>query len=324
MLVRLFRTNQPGILVMLLILVPGLFLRHWAVCPPDLSGGMPLARAVAWLAGLAPWIHGTLVALWVSALAILVNLVANTVELTDRRNHLTVLLVPLAMALTVPPGMAGAAFFGLPFVVWAMHRVWSMGSGGKVLAALFDAGLLLGIAAMFDVSYAFMVVVVWSSVSVIRPFQWREYLVPLLGSALVFYLGWGVLRLLHIPGWAPLRTVMATTMGMGHPPVGFRWSLLLVLIPLTLVAIVRFSQQYSRGVVREQNIRSAFIAFSLTLGLIALLIRLVTGVFPGVLLAVPLAMLTPFALAGTRKAWIGELAVGCLLLLALWLQYTAA
>ncbi|MBX2972120.1 MAG: hypothetical protein KF797_03370, partial [Flavobacteriales bacterium] len=191
MLARLFRSNQPGVMVLLLLLVPGLFLRHWMAAPPELSGGMPLARALAGLSGMAGWVHGTLVALCACILAILVTVLMNETELVDRRNHLPALLVPLAVALAVPPGSAGAGFFGLPFVVWAMHRTWSISSGGKALGALFDAGLFIGIAAQLYVPYAFLLVVVWASVSVIRPFQWREYLVPLVGVALVFYMGWG-------------------------------------------------------------------------------------------------------------------------------------
>jgi hypothetical protein len=104
-------------------------------------------------------------------------------------------------------------------------------------------------------------------------------------------------------------------------PRGHGWSLALLCVPLLLVSALRFMQQYDRGVVREQNVRSAFIAFGLTMGLLGALVRWITGVFPAVFVALPLAMLATFGLLGQRKAWLGELAVGCLLLLALWIQY---
>lgn len=321
MLVRIFRSNQPGVLVLLALLVPALFLKHWLAPPPDLSSGMPLARVFMALFEHVPWAYGTMVALCVASLAVLVSVVMNEAELTDRRNHLPILLVPLALALTVPPGGAGAAFFGLPFVMWAMQRTWSISSGGTALGPLFDAGLLLGVAVLFHVPYAFVLVVVWSSVSVIRPFQWREYLLTVLGMALVCYLGWGVMRLAHLPIQAPLRTVVGSTIGLGQMPRGHGWSLALLAVPLLLVSALRFMQQYDRGVVREQNVRSAFIAFGLTMGLLGALVRWITGVFPAVFVALPLAMLATFGLLGQRKAWLGELAVGCLLLLALWIQY---
>ncbi len=321
MLARTFRSNQPGVLVLLLLLVPGLLLPHFWATPPALVQGMPLALVYAHFFGLGGWVYGTAVLCTTALLALQVTLLTNATDLVDRRHHLPGLLVPIAVALTVPPGAAGAAFFGLPFVVWAMHRTWSISSGGKALGALFDAGLLLGIAAQFYVPFAFLLVVVWASVSVIRPFQWREYLVPFVGLALVFYLAWGVLRLMHLPAGEPLRTVVGSTVGLSKAPYGFGWTLALVLVPLLLVSALRFTEHYGRGVVREQNIRSAFIAFSITMLLLAGLVSLIAGVFPVVLLAVPAGLLATFGLIGTRRAWLGETAVFCLVLIALWLQY---
>lgn len=324
MLVRLFRSNQPGVMVVLALLVPGLFLGHFWATPADLSGGMPLARALAGLFARYPWVYGAAVTLTVVAMALQVTALMNATELTVRRNHLPALLVPIALALVAPPGGVGAAFFAMPFVVWAMHRTWSMTSGGSALGPLFDAGLLLGIAAQVYVPFAFLLVVVWASVSVIRPFQWREYLVPFIGVVVVFYLAWGILVLQHSTAVSPLRTVIGSTIGLVRAPAGFGWTLALVLAPLLLVAMLRFIEYYGRGVVREQNIRSAFIAFGLTLALLCLLARFITDRFPVVLVAVPLAMLATFAVVGTRRAWLGEMAIGSLLLLAIWLQYAPA
>ncbi|HOY28685.1 MAG TPA: hypothetical protein PLR96_06905 [Flavobacteriales bacterium] len=324
MLARVFRSNQPGVLVLLLVLVPALFLPNWWAAAPDLGQGMPLMR---WLAGsfkAAGWTYCLAVMLWVAVMAVQVAFLLNETELVDRRNHLSGLLVPLALALSVPAGGAGAAFFGLPLVIWSMHRTWSISTGHKALGALFDAGLLLGAAAQFYMPYAFLLVVVWASVSVIRPFQWREYIVPFVGVVLVFYLAWGVQRLADIPDQAPLRTIIRSSMGFTGAPAHFGWIVSLVLVPLLVVASLRFAEHYGRGVVREQNIRSAFIAFGLTMALLGVLVQLIGGRFPVVLVAVPLAVLTTFALIGTRRAWLGELAVACLLLFAIWLQYGGA
>lgn len=322
MLVQLFRSNRPGVLLLLLLLVPALFWPHLLAAPPDLSGGMPLARLFGWLFSLGSWMHGAVVLALVAILAIQVTVLMNETELAVRRNHLPGLLVPLAVALAISPGAAGAAFLGTPFIIWAMHRTWSISSGSKALGALFDAGLLIGLAAMCYMPYAFLLVVVWASVSVIRPFQWREYLVPFLGVVVIFYMAWGLQYLIDAPPWDPLRTVAASTNGLGHPPEGYGWTVGLVLVPLVLIAMLRFTEYYGRGVVREQNIRSAFIALALTLVLLGGLVQLITGHFPWALLVVPGAVLATFAFLGTRRAWVGEATVLCLLVLAMWSQYT--
>ena len=322
MLVQLFRSNRPGVLLLLLAVVPALFWPHLLATAPELSGGMPLARLFGWLSGLGSWVHGAVVMAIVAILAIQVTVLMNETELAVRRNHLPGLLVPLAVALTIPPGAAGAAFLGTPFVIWSMHRTWSISSGGKALGALFDAGILIGLAALCYMPYAFLLVVVWASVSVIRPFQWREYLVPFLGIGVTFYLAWGIQFLMDAPPWDPLLTVAASTIGPGRTPEGYGWTVGLVLVPLMFIAMLRFTEYYGRGVVREQNIRSAFIALALTLVLLGGLVQLITGLFPVAVVAVPGAILATFAFLGTRRAWVGEATVLCLLVLAIWSQYT--
>lgn len=321
MLARLFRSNQPGILVLVLLLVPALFLPHlWAKAPP-MGTGMPLARMLHQLFQAAPWCYGVLVLLAIAGLAVQLATLVNETELVDRRNHLPALLFPLVLATGAPTGGFGPALFGMPLVLWAIRRAWSISNNGPALAALFDAGLLLGFAAMVFVPYALLIVVVWASVSVVRPFQWREYLVPVLGIALVFYLAWGFLKLNGVEEHRPLLTVTLTD-GPPRPATSaFRWMAWILMVPLLLLALMRFVEYYGKGVVREQNLRSAFIAFSITLGLLCVFLHLLNGRYPTVLQAVPLSTLFTYAFIGTRRAWLGEMAIAALVVMALWMQY---
>lgn len=321
MLARLFRSNQPGILVLVLLLVPALFLRHLGATAPHMEGGMPLAAVLHGLFQNAPWTYGTLVLLTVAWLAVQLAVLMNETELVDRRNHLPALLFPVLLAMGAPPGAFGPALFGMPLALWGIRRAWSISNTGSALTPLFDAGLLLALAAMFFLPYVLLIVVVWASTSVVRSFQWRDYLVPVLGSALVFYLAWGMLKLMEIQGQPFLHTVSLQD-GPLHPAsASYRWMAILLLAPLTLIALLRFAEHYGRGVVREQNLRSAFIAFGIMLGLLCVFLRVLNSRYPGVLEAVPLAMLFTYTFIGTRRAWIGETALAIALVLALWMQY---
>ena len=321
MLVRLFRTNQPGILLVLLVLLPLLFAAHFQAAVLDGASGMPLQQLVARWLGRMSWAFGIVQVLVVGILALQITGLVNGADLVDRRNHLPALLFPLCLAVFAEPGSLGSALFGMPFVVFAMRRTWSMNSGGPAMSALFDAGLLLGIASLFYMPYAFVLVVVWASVSVIRPFQWREYLVPLVGIALVFYLAWGVLNLLGVDEWRPLRTVVDSGPSPTVVPAWFTVARAAVLVCISIVALLRFAEHYQRGVVREQNLRSSFLAFATALGVVMALLSFLTDRVSPVLITVPLSMLAVHAFLGTRRAWLGELAVLVLFGRALWRQY---
>ncbi|MCB0770278.1 MAG: hypothetical protein KDC00_07720 [Flavobacteriales bacterium] len=321
MLVRLFRSNQPGVLAFLLLLVPGLFLGHVRTPAPLMERAMPMQHLAQGLYTSVPWSYGVFQLVLVFLVAVQLTALMNGAELVDRRNHLPALLFPLLLATLAAPGDLGPAFLGMPFLLWGLRRTWSITSGGPALSPLFDAGLLIGLAALCYMPYAFLLVVVWASVSVIRPFQWREYVLPLVGQLLMFYLAWGVLRLLGVDDWQPLRTILVP----GPSPKvqgGAREMMLLVLLATMLaVSLFEFTRQYTRGVVREQNLRSSLLAFCATSGLLIFLVMLLNDRYPAVLLAAPLASLFTFGSLGTRRAWLSELAVGVLLALAIWKQY---
>lgn len=321
MLVRLFRSNQPGVLIGLLGLVPMLFLRHLQLPPVPPEASMPLQTLLDVLFAAAPWTHGVVLLATICAISVQLIGVMGEAELVERRNHLPALLFPVLLAALAPPGSLGPALFGMPFVLWSMRRTWTLTSGGGALRPLFDAGLLLGLAAQLYMPYSFLVVVVWASVSVVRPFSWREYLVPLLGLLLIFYLAWGSLTLAGAGVWYPLRTISRPapfTPKEGDPLPGVLGILLLAFLAISLY---QFARQYNRGVVREQNLRSAFLAFVATLGVVIGSVSMLNNWYPPVLLAVPLSLLFTFALIGTRRAWLSELGGLSLLAMAIWKQF---
>ena len=307
MLAHLFRSNRPAILVGLVVLVPLLF-PGYLVRPVAPAGQvMPLYGAFRSLLGDAPWAIGIATLLLVAFLAIQVTGLSNASDLMDRRNHLPALLFPLLFAAFDRSAVLDPALTGMPFVLWSLRRTWSLTNRSDARAQLFDSGLLMGIAALFYLPYLFLVVVLWASVSVIRPFDWREYVLPLLGSAVAIYLAWGVMRLLGETPWPW--------------PRGQRWLLHALLWPVVAVALYRYADSYQRGIMRVKNIRSGFLGFCVAIGVIMAAVWLLNQAFPPVLLAIPLSVVVSYAFMSDRRAWLSESAVVCLLVLALWVQW---
>ncbi len=321
MLIRLFRSNQPGVLIGLLVLVPLLFLRHLLVPTDPAVAAMPLQEILQALFMAAPWTKAAFLLVTICTISVQLIGVMGEAELVERRNHLPALLFPILLATLAAPGSLGPALYGMPFVLWAMRRTWTITSGGGALSALFDAGLLLGIAAQFYMPFAFLVVVVWASVSVVRPFSWREYLVPFIGTLLVFYLAWGALTLGGVGEWQPLRTIALPAPFSPMKNDLFQAILSVMFLAFLAISLFQFARHYNRGVVREQNLRSAFLALVATLGVVIGLVLALNEWYPPVLLATPLALLFTFALVGTRRAWLNEVAGLALLAMAIWKQF---
>ena len=318
MLTGLFRSNQPAVLLTALVLVPLLFAAAFTGAPVPEGVHMVLFQVLLDKAGASVPVQGGIAIGLVLILTVQLASLVNNTEQTVRRNHLVVLLFPVLFALFHRSVLLDPALAGMPLVIWAMRRAWSISNTGPALGPLFGAGLLLGLSALVYLPYAFLVVVVWASVSVIRPFQWREYLVPVLGAAVVFYLAWGVLHLNGLTPWRPLLTVADP-----RPPAleaaPWSWRMLRagVLLLVMLAALYEFTASYQRGVMQVKNLRSSFLALGAALSVVMGGVYALNNDFPPVLLAAPLSVLAIHGFLGNRR-----MALWVLLALALWAQWT--
>lgn len=322
MLAAIFRSNQPAVLLAVPLVVGALFLPALWQQPVPSAGLMPLAQLVQDLLGQSPWAHALAGWFLTTVVTVQMAVLFNALELYDRRNHLPALLLPITLAGLGGPGAYDPALLGMPFALLAFRRAWSINNTGAALGALFDASLLIGLAALCYLPYAFLLAVLWASASLLRPFAWREYVLPTLGLAFVFYLAWAALVLLHRTPWRPLPTVMAPDQVPAMIWSGTaRRAFLVLLIPQLLLAFAAFNRSHAQSVMRGKNLRSSFMAFAMALVVLMAMLSLLRGGFPAVLAAVPAAALLGYLHMGPRRAWLAETAVLGLVLTAIWARW---
>lgn len=306
-------------------MIPALFLPGWWKMTIVPANSMPFFAVLADLSQKAYWLPGALTMLVVSICSIQLSAIANNLELLGQRNHLPALLFPLLLAVLSPNLVLEPALLGMPFVLAAMGRTWSIASRPMVLGALFDAGVLLGLAALFHLPFAFLLVVVWASVSVIRPFQWREYLLPVVGVAVILYLAWVTHSLFYTTEWRPLHTVLSglsptsRAMALSDPAAWSVRALLFLFVPVSLMA---YAARYQHSVMREKNLQASFMAFFFASVVLMFIAYLMEGSYPAVLLVAPFAVFGSHALYRKKRAWLSEAAVLILLFAGLWAHWT--
>lgn len=318
MLAGLFRSNQTAVLLAVPLVVAAFFLPALWHPGPVSQLNMPIAGLVESLCAGTPWLRELIGLVLVGLLAAQLALLVNGVELMGRPNHLVALIFPLILAGLSTGPVYEPALLGMPWVVMAMRRAWSVPNTGPVLARLFDTGLLIALAAFCYLPYAFLLIAVWAGVSLVRPFAWREYAVPTVALALAFYLCWAVLHLAGHTPWRPFLT-------MGSQGWTFvltfnaaqRWFLSLGGL-LLLFALPAFANDHRHSVMRGKNIRSAFLAFVFGTAVIAVLPWFMLKSFSPTVVAVPISVLCGYALLRPRKALLAEIVVLGLTGLALW------
>lgn len=333
MLTAFFRQDRPiayfPLFFLVLLLWPGAGTGGQGLLPPEsaLAGqavrGMPFHAPIGHLAASSPWASWLLGVLFTVALAHGLNRMANDAELYERRNHLPAVLLPLLLALLPFGLMADPAMLGMLIVTWALGRIWAAVGKANIRSPLFDAGLLLGLASLFYLPYAFLTVVLWATLAVTRPFNLREYVLPVVGLAAMLLLGWGVVHFAAPGQWQPVASLHfpadAATPAEGHWM--YRVILLSLLGLLSVAVILSFSSVYAHSVMREKNIRASFLSFAFALGLLALFAWWLDGRVPPVLLAAPGCVLLGYPLMRAKKGAWADAALWMLLLLSFWARW---
>lgn len=323
MLLSIFRSNQPAVLLAAPAVVLGLFMPSFWSDPPTERPLMPLARIVAHAASGSAWPGVVLSLLLITIIGVQLALLLNASELLDKRNHLAVLLFPLMLAGLTGSAALDPALLGMPAVLLALRRTWSLPNAGPALGRLFDSGLLIGLASLFYLPYVFILFVIWASVSVIRPFAWREYLLPLLAVSVVIYVAWGLLHLCGYGAWNALATFRGTEpMGLALWDGPVRKGFVALATLILLLGLAAFNHSYARSVMRGKNLRSGFMAFALAMVIMMSLLVLMKGSCPAVLAAMPASIIAAYLFLAPRRSWLAELGVLASLGLVLWLQWT--
>lgn len=333
MLIKFFRLDRPTALFLLpvvtALLWPGtgpdrsIFQTSIQGLLPSLTVGMPFYAPVHWLLSFSPLVAFVTSLLLMVALAHRVGRTANDAQLFDRRNHMPTITLPILLALMPLGLLPDPAFVGIWAVLYALGRVWAAMGRMDPMGPLFDAGCLIGIAALFYLPYAFLIVVIWSTLAVNRPFRFRDYAWPAVGLSAVLFMAWGAFHFSDPEAWRPVASMRtaapALPMVTGHWM--YRLILLVVVVVLGSATVIFTSKAYAHSVMREKNIRASFLAFTFTMGLLALFAWWLDGHVPPVLIAVPTALLLSYPLLYGRRTTWAEAGIWSLLLLALWTRW---
>lgn len=316
----IYRNDRPALLFTLPV---------WAVLPwiatvrldlrPAAEGGVLYTWITAVLQAHA-WSVPLVGAVFTMIIAAQCVFLANDADLSGRRGYLPVILLPLLLACFPQRTAFGPELLAMPFVLLCMRRLWL--PKGPANAEAFNTGSLLGLASVVHFPFAFLLLAISSTASVLRPFRWRDHLLPLFGLLLVRYIWWALLHL-YAPGEVTgLRPLAIAQPGI-LPGSAFVWSSLGLVAMLVIAAFIAYVNGYRRSVMHGKNMRSALLAFAVCCALLAGFQILLGGSASTVMLVVPFTLLLTAPLAAQRRQWLSQAAFLALLAMALWAQFGA-
>ncbi len=118
--------------------------------------------------------------------AILLNQIINAEDFFDRQTFIPSYAYVLMMSVFSEYQMLHPIILSNFFVILALRRLFQIKRSDDARRMMFDAGIFLGIAAIFYQYYLGFYLLAWLTLAVLRPFVWREHALGFLGLMVPF------------------------------------------------------------------------------------------------------------------------------------------
>lgn len=306
MILRIFRSNQPELGLLLPVFGAALWLPGWWLDqPPDFS--MTLlgfgVLSEPWSANVGVVIGFGLVLIS----ALLFNNLFQQYDLIDRKNQLPGLCFVIAFSWSPFLLQYSHLMVGQIFILLALRRIMQVYRQTNVHRELFDVGLFIGLAALFYLPFISFLVGVMFGLFVLRSFNGREWFMPIAGLICIAALFFGVNYLFE---WGAIDALSSKWQPVDHIlPVGlfdwFKYVVAAILLIMTVVAAPSYVAALTRSTMRDRNLKTILLIFGLNCGILYLVFLILPGFGSNVLLlAFPVALMLVYAVADKRVNWI--------------------
>lgn len=258
-----------------------------------------------------PIVSKVLSFLFLSVNAILVNFVFNSVEFHKRITNIPSVMYFLTMSL-LPMSLHFSETLIAHFLfLFAFYHLMSVKQNDDARNNAFLSGLFLGLAASFMPLYAPFLLIIWIGVFIIRPFLWREFILPMVGLVIPFL--W--ISLLNPVFYKSLFT-FESTIDYLQVERYFIITIMVTMCLLILYALRNILKQRSQSSIRFKRIVSITIyGFALMALLGALIFTVTDSAFYFGAALVILPFILSYAFLNLRRIWFSYVLFYCLLVI---------
>jgi hypothetical protein len=305
-ILRFFRSNQPILIAALPVVALIYWLPGWWL-PSGPVQGLNLFQFIFEWSGFYN-IHGVFTgAIAMLLVAIVFNTLFQLNDLTERKTQLPGLCLVLAFSWSPYIIQYSHILMALLFLLFTIRRLMFIYRQTTVYRELFDAGIFLALASLFYLPFVAFFVALWITVLVLRPFNWREILMPLAGFVTIAFIfvslnylfNWGAVGSLAGQLELPIKKVAAT------PIIWIRYLILVVVLMLAFIAGKTFIVAMNRSTTRNQNLKLILLLFALNAVLLFVGLWFYSGIDASLyLLSLPLALVLVYAVADVRVNWM--------------------
>jgi hypothetical protein len=255
---------------------------------------------------LSPQSNVLMATLLVFVQALIFNFIINHFGLLAKASYLPALMYITISSVFIPFMVLSATLIANFLVLLMLYKIFSFVKSVHNLSLAFDLGLIISLGALIYFPFSLFMLLLWFSLLIYRPFNWREWVAALFGFLCLFffiavydYLNHSLNHFIKI--WEPFKQPFSTQIPLDKNDYIAISPFLIIII----LGLVNLRENFFKTYI---NTRKAFqiIFFLLILVLISHYIKPHVGANHFVLAFAPLALISAYYFSIAKKRWFYE------------------
>ncbi len=238
--------------------------------------------------------------------ALIFNRIINSYNLLGKSTFLPALMYVSAGSLLTPFLILSPVLICNFLVLWMIEKFLSISKRDELKPVMYDLGMIVAMGTLVYFPFITMLPVLWISLIIFRPFNWREWLAVVIGFITIFFFlavfyYWNDSLDQFYRIWLPLATKFPTYLKINYYDT-------LVLIPVIIILILGFfklQKNFFRSVV---HLRKSFqlLFFLFLTGLASFYLKEDIKLYHFLLCVAPVSALMAYYFAYSSKRWMYE------------------
>ncbi|MFM6976640.1 MAG: DUF6427 family protein [Sphingobacteriaceae bacterium] len=143
--------------------------------------------------------------------SLLFNKVVNTHNLIGKSSFMPALLFVVCGSFVTSFAFFSPVMLCNFLIIWLLNRFLNLYRQGEIRSLIYDAGMVIGIGTLIYEPFVLIFPLLWISLMIFRPFNWREWVIGMMGFLTVlfflgFYYYWNNSLALFSEVWLPEYT----------------------------------------------------------------------------------------------------------------------
>lgn len=238
--------------------------------------------------------------------AFFLNRTVNNFNLLGKPNFTPALMYMTLVSLFTPFLVLSPPLICNFIAIWMLGKLFNIYKQHDIKGLMFDLGMIVAIGSLIYFPFMVMIILLWISLLIFRPFNWREWITPLLGFLTVYFL-LGVIYYWigrfqeFIAVFKPLGYAFPTELSLDM----YDYLVIVPIVVALLLFLVVLKEHFFKSVVHlRKSFQLLFFMVLLTLGAFYLNRHITINHF--LLCAPSIAIYLSFYFTNSKSKWVYE------------------